>query len=768
MRFSRVGYLLYSGSLLFLILAAPASTWAQAASLGRGLEQLVQFYEFGNPKLAQVMKFHLTAGPDTVLVHVRLAPGVTSQQVLPTLAASGFQLQAVSKMDPSLLEGYLPLSLARSAAGVSGVKSILAVQRPVLNVSSLPREAVPVEKVNRAQTRGFDGAGTRLGALSDSYDRCATCSTHALQDVASGALPTGVVVLEEDPVPGTDEGRALLQLAHAIAPGAGLGFATADNGEVDFSNNILNLRREFHADVELDDVTYFDEPMYSDGLLAQTVDEVVKEGAAYFSSAGNNGLEAYEAYYSPVSFRDARKLVAEGKSNLDLDALVAFSTANGLPIPVSVHNFNAPRFTVTHPQSVDADDSRWGPQPGDVAISQSYISYFGDIGDFQWDEPFFQGKVQTIYFVYIFDADGTFEDPTNPSSNAFFTTANSIADDEALQLWQVNPGNYQIVLAKMNDGPAQRIKYIDVNGAGESQRQGAPSGWGHTAARHGQSVAAMYYAFTQFPEDFSSPGPVTILFDRFGNRLPRPEIRPVPQITAVDGVDTTFLGTDTDGDGFPNFFGTSAATPDAGAVGLLVIQSAGGPGSIRPDDVYERIQDTATPVPLSSDRTHAFAKAGPVFASANGDFPSQTDYWRLTVDRTARTVSSVSINLTAPNMIWIPRGPFGFNLGTTKGLLPTDVTASVSADLTTLTLTFKPGTFGAGDEVTFGNFIVPPFLPFAFPFDADRVAGGLVTVTLNNGSVGTGALQVAPPLAPNPYTGAGLVNADAATRKHGH
>jgi len=155
--------------------------------------------------------------------------------------------------------------------------------------------------------------------------------------------------------------------------------------------------------------------------------------------------------------------------------------------------------------------------------------------------------------------------------------------------------------------------------------------------------------------------------------------------------------------------------------------------------------------------------------SANGEFARQTDYWRLAVDRhTSHTVSSVSINLTTLSMHWSnpASATTGFHVGTTKGLLPTDVTASRSADLTTLTLTFKPGTFGAGDELTFANFFFPAILPFQFPFDADRTAGGVVTVTLDDASTSTGTFHVEKPFAPNRYTGAGLVNADAATRHH--
>jgi hypothetical protein len=725
---------------------------ADAATLGRGLEQLTALYESANPKLASALRIHIVSADGLLMVHVRLDAAIPAAPVLQRLVQAGLRITAVSEMDPTLIEGYLPLAAARAAAAVPGVLHILAVQKPRNLAGSVQSQAVAVQKADLAQARGVDGAGTKVGVLSDSY-ASATAHPNAADDVASGDLPSGVVVLSgQDLAPGDgeDEGRAMLQLVHDVAPGAALGFATAFTGEVQFSNNILSLRRSFGADVIVDDVIYFDEPMFSDGFLAQTVDKVVSEGAAYFSSAGNNGPEAYQATYDPVSIARARHLVAQGRENIDIDALAA----HGLPAR-SFHKFRN--------------------RDGSESFTQRFTSYFGDVVDFQWDEPFDLGKVKTDYNIYVFDAAGHFIDPTDPVSDAFFTSDDNTATDQALELMAVNPGTYQIVIAKVNDGPASRLKYVTVNGTGESEIQNAPSVWGHTAARRGQSVGAMYYGITKFPEDFSSPGPVTIYFDKNGHRLHEPEIREVPQITAVDGADTTFFpkGGDIDGNGHPNFFGTSAAAPDAAAVAALVIQSAGGPGHIDPDEVYERLQRTATAIPLSRTRTLAAAFAGPVVAVANGDFPRETNYWTLALEPfTNKTVKSVTINLTNANMLFSsPASPTtGFRIGTLHGLAAGDVTVSRSVDRTSLTLTFAPGTFGRGNFLTFANFAFPVQLPVQFEVDADRVRGGQVVVVLSDGSTSTGTFFVDRLERVNNFTGAGLVNADAATthRSHGN
>src|SRR4051794_915010 len=308
-----------------MVLAVLAPAAAFAAPLTGSLAQLVARWETGDPGLSPLLALHLVSRAGDPIVMTRVGDGVTPWQVLPELPAIGFRLTSTSRVDARFVEGYLPLGSARAAAAVPGVAGVRALLKPRSNAGSVQSQAVALQKADLAQARGFDGRGIRIGALSDSFDACPDCSTHAAQDLASGDLSPVTVVQELDPVNGTgaDEGRAMLQLIHDVAPGAQLAFATAFNGEVQFADNIVALRSQFGADVIVDDVIYFDEPMYSDGIVAQAVDQVSATGAAYFSSAMNNGVEAYESVYNPISFADAQALVKSGAENVKVNQIPA-------------------------------------------------------------------------------------------------------------------------------------------------------------------------------------------------------------------------------------------------------------------------------------------------------------------------------------------------------------------------------------------------------------------------------------------------------------
>jgi hypothetical protein len=88
----------------------------------------------------------------------------------------------------------------------------------------------------------------------------------------------------------------MMQIIHDVAPGADLAFHTASSGIAEFANGIKKLA-EAGCKVIVDDVFYFFEPAFQDGLIAQAVDDVAKSGAIYFSSAGNCGQSSYESAF---------------------------------------------------------------------------------------------------------------------------------------------------------------------------------------------------------------------------------------------------------------------------------------------------------------------------------------------------------------------------------------------------------------------------------------------------------------------------------------
>src|SRR5665811_111543 len=54
-----------------------------------------------------------------------------------------------------------------------------------------------------------------------------------------------------------------------------------------FADNIRNLRT-WGADIIVDDVFYYEEPLFQDGPVAVAISDVVDLGAMYFTSAGNS------------------------------------------------------------------------------------------------------------------------------------------------------------------------------------------------------------------------------------------------------------------------------------------------------------------------------------------------------------------------------------------------------------------------------------------------------------------------------------------------
>jgi hypothetical protein len=103
----------------------------------------------------------------------------------------------------------------------------------------------------------------------------------------------------------------MLQIVSDVAPGAKLAFHTANGGQAAFANGIKNLAKPVAnggagASVIVDDVFYFAEPYFQDGIVTQAVDQVAANGVAYFSSAGNQARRSYESAFVPGSSATVR------------------------------------------------------------------------------------------------------------------------------------------------------------------------------------------------------------------------------------------------------------------------------------------------------------------------------------------------------------------------------------------------------------------------------------------------------------------------------
>ena len=93
-----------------LCLLAMSTANAAPAALGSGLREMTAAYDGKNAKLAAMLRLHLTDRAGDPLVRARIQPGADADAVLAKLNAAGFRLQTRSQINPSLVEGYLPLA----------------------------------------------------------------------------------------------------------------------------------------------------------------------------------------------------------------------------------------------------------------------------------------------------------------------------------------------------------------------------------------------------------------------------------------------------------------------------------------------------------------------------------------------------------------------------------------------------------------------------------------------------------------------------------
>jgi PKD repeat protein len=461
----------------------------------------------------------------------------------------------------ALVAGYFPLAAIDQAVALQSLRSISAAIAPIRNAGDVTSQGDAALQAELARTAfAVDGSGVSVGVLSDSYDDLGG----AAADIASGDLPGGgVQVLAESTACGVlifciDEGRAMLQIIHDMAPGADLMFHTGLQSKVDYANGITALAAA-GAHVIVDDLLYLHEPMFQDGIVAQAVDSVVAGGAVYYSAAGNAGDESYEG-----SFIDSNNILC-------IEFFLPLGDCHDLYERVGrMHDFNPEDgedlvLTVTVPVN----------QVLTVAM--------------QWDEPFGGAGPRADHDLVLLSPDGGTYYAISANDNIPMGEGWEVLQFENSEF--LYNGETTFGLAITYDdvdsiGPPANLLKLVVFGSGntlDEWRTNSSTLYGHANADGAEAVGAAYWDDTPANdtdpaelEPYSSRGGTPILFSSNGSPLGTPIIRMKPEITAVDGVDTTFFFSDPDGDGTDNFFGTSAAAPHAAGVAALLLDEEQG------------------------------------------------------------------------------------------------------------------------------------------------------------------------------------------------
>ncbi len=468
-----------------------------------------------------------------------------------------------------------------SLEALAAMPEVLRVRQPMPYYKSALNTSEGDATHGAATARGLfstTGVGVKVGVISDGVDSLA-----ALQ--ASGDLPPVVDVLAGQAGSG-DEGSAMLEIVHDLAPGADLAFATAVTSEAQFAQNILDLAAA-GCDIIVDDIIYLDESPFQDGPVAQAVNTVTAAGVLYFSSAGNEG-----------NANDLTSGTWEGDF-----------VPNGTPAALAgagpVHNFG------------DGGQS--------ILVENAFLNEPLLIWAEHYDLA--TGNASTDFDLYVMD--GTLANIFDASTDVQDGVG---GDDFPIEF--VSGGTFtgeRLVVAQFAAGATSTVPMFNlIVFRGELDDALATGGAtrGHSAAAAAFSTAATPAADSfdgitpdgPYPglftganesESFTSDGPRRILLSPAGAEITPGNrtstggvVRQKPDITAADGVSCAAPG-------FATFYGTSAAAPHAAAIAALMISAV---PSLTPAQVRTHLLSTAIDIEIAG--TDRDTGAGVVMAQA--------------------------------------------------------------------------------------------------------------------------------------------------------
>jgi hypothetical protein len=527
---------------------------------------------------------------------------------LKELAAAGFSIGRSANLPPlCVVEGWVAPSDLPAVAAVDSVVRITLpsyarhMPRPTRKVSAASQTATQIDRngvtIMRADQfvaqAGGGGGGVTVGVQSQ--------GAYSLQTIQNrGELPSvSVLTSAAGGTPsGADEGTVLLEEVHAVAPDASLTFCEPNTFVV--YTACLQQFVNAGATIMVDDVLFEDQdqdPMSSGAANVQAVDQFLQQHpwVAMFTAAGNDQGSYWEGSYAPVSVASPSPLTGQGCSQTD--EFVNQFAAGASEI-----------LTITTQEPLQG-----------VPVT------------FAWADP--AGQNSSNFDFYWQNA----QYPDSPYSGCI-SAAGSKDSLITTQDITLAPGPTTIYIATPDASLAGKFLKLWVGGDGLTflslstpggyvTPQSFASGVINIGAVNGSDGIGNKI------ESYSSQGPITVVF-------PAPATIAAPTLVAPDGIYVDASGTNFASDLFPdgNFYGTSAAAPNAAGVAALI---RGAFPQLTPAQLLDALEQGATQLGASvPDSTFGYGRVDAMGALGTFPAPTITSLTDVSIDASSSTTST--------------------------------------------------------------------------------------------------------------------------------